>query len=232
MSIHILRGKGGFAMKLIIEWRYKTSKGAEATFRSEEMPAAQALLFAEDMERTGRVKSVQFLDSYDSTWTTKELKAYVKGIETEPHNVTLHFDGGYDIETRSSGLGCVIHYEQSGKSYRLRRNAPAVGLISNNEAEYAALHLGIQELELLGVHHMPVRIVGDSQVVINHLNEEWPVIEKDLSNWADKIEEKMKQLGIQPEYELVPRKANAEADRLATQALKGIEIIATSEIVK
>ena len=219
-------------MKLIIEWRYKTSKGAEATFRSEEMPAAQALLFAEDMERTGRVKSVQFLDNYDSSWTIKELKSYVKGIQTEPHNVTLHFDGGYDIETRNSGLGCVIHYEQSGKSYRLRRNAPAVGLISNNEAEYAALHLGIQELELLGVHHMPVQIVGDSQVVINHLNEEWPVIEKDLSNWADKIEEKMKQLGIQPEYELVPRKGNAEADRLATQALKGIEIIATSEIVK
>ncbi|MFF2753536.1 ribonuclease H family protein [Psychrobacillus sp. NPDC058041] len=218
-------------MKIRIEWIYKTSKGAETTFHSEEMPAAKALLFAEDMERTGRVKSVIFNDQYDSTWTVKELKSYLKGIETEPHNVTVYFDGGFDRSTSSSGLGCVIYYEQNGKSYRLRRNAPATGLISNNEAEYAAFYLCLTELELLGVHHLPVRFIGDSQVVINHLREEWPVIEKDLFNWADKIDTKMKELGLQPEYELVPRKSNGEADRLATQALNGIEITATSEVM-
>jgi ribonuclease HI len=154
----------------------------------------------------------------------------VKGIETDPHNVTVYFDGGFDRTTSSSGLGCVIYYEQNGKSYRLRRNAPATGLISNNEAEYAAFYLCLTELELLGVHHLPVRFIGDSQVVINHLREEWPVIEKDLFNWADKIDAKMKELGLQPEYELVPRKSNGEADRLATQALNGIEITATSEV--
>lgn len=218
-------------MNVIIEWMYKMPKGAESLFRSEEMPAAQALLIAEDLERTGRAKSVIFVDSFDSSWTVKELKGYLKGIETEPHNVTVYFDGGFDRATSTSGLGCVIYYEQSGKSYRLRRNAPAAGLISNNEAEYAALHFCLQELELLGVHHLPVQIIGDSQVVINHLSEEWPVIEKDLSSWADRIEGKMKDLGIQPSYKLVPRKSNSEADRLATQALKGIEIDGTSEIV-
>ena len=217
-------------MKIQIEWIYRTSKGAETVFQSEEMPAAKALLFAEDMERTGRVKSIVFNDQYDSTWTIKELRGYVKGIETDPHNVTVYFDGGFDRTTSSSGLGCVIYYEQNGKSYRLRRNAPATGLISNNEAEYAAFYLCLTELELLGVHHLPVRFIGDSQVVINHLREEWPVIEKDLFNWADKIDAKMKELGLQPEYELVPRKSNGEADRLATQALNGIEITATSEV--
>ncbi|MEI4768745.1 ribonuclease H family protein [Psychrobacillus sp. FJAT-51614] len=218
-------------MKIRMEWVYKTPKGAEMVFRSDEMPAAQALMLAEDMDRIGRTKSLVFLDSYDSSWTIKELKKYLKGIETEPHNIIVYFDGGFDRETRSSGLGCVIYYEQSGKSYRLRRNAPAAGLMSNNEAEYAALHLCLQELELLGAHHIPVLFIGDSQVVINHLSEEWPVVEKDLFNWADRIESKIKDLGIQPEYELVPRKANSEADRLATQALNGIEIIATSEVV-
>lgn len=217
-------------MNVIIEWMYKMPKGAESLFRSEEMPAAQALLIAEDLERTGRAKSIIFVDGFDSSWTVKELKGYLKGIETEPHNVTVYFDGGFDRATSTSGLGCVIYYEQSGKSYRLRRNAPAAGLISNNEAEYAALHFCLQELELLGVHHLPVQIIGDSQVVINHLSEEWPVIEKDLSSWADRIEAKMKDLGIQPAYKLVPRKSNNEADRLATQALKGIEINGTSEI--
>ena len=47
-------------------------------------------------------------------------------------------------------------------------------LTSNNEAEYAALYLSLQELDLLNVHHLPVRFIGDSQVVINQMGGEWP----------------------------------------------------------
>lgn len=217
-------------MKVRIEWMYKTPKGTEAAFHSDEMSTAHALLVAEDMERTGRVKSITFIDQHDSIWTVKEMKAYLKEIETEPHNVTVYFDGGFDHGTSKSGLGCVIYYEQNGKSYRLRRNAPSEELTSNNEAEYAALYLSVQELELLNVHHLPVRFIGDSQVVIKQMDGEWPALEKDLSNWADRIDDKLKELSIQAEYELVARKSNAEADRLATQALNGVDIIATSEV--
>jgi ribonuclease HI len=217
-------------MNILIEWLYRTPKGAETVFRSEEMPAAQALLLAEDLERTGRAKSLAFIDRFDSSWTIKELKGYLKGIETEPHNVTVYFDGGFDRATSTSGLGCVIYYEQNGKTYRLRRNAFSAELTSNNEAEYAALHLSIQELALLNVHHLPVRFIGDSQVVINQMGGEWPLLEHNLSGWADRIDDKLKDLGIQPEYELVQRKMNSEADRLATQALNSISITATKEI--
>jgi len=217
-------------MNIRIEWIYKTPKGAETVFRSEEMSAEQGMLIAEDMERTGRAKSVLFLDGFDSTWTIKEMKGYLKGIETEPHNVKVYFDGGFDHATSKAGLGCVIYYEQSGKSYRLRRNAPSEELMSNNEAEYAALHLSLQELDLMNVHHLPVRFIGDSQVVIKQMSGDWPALEKDLSNWADRIDDKLKGLGIQAAYELVPRKSNAEADRLATQALNGVDIPATSEM--
>lgn len=217
-------------MHIRIEWKYKTPKGTETTFHSDEMPAAHALLIVEDMERTNRTKSMTLVDRFDSTWTVKELKAYIKGIETDPHNVKVYFDGGFDHPTSNSGLGCVIYYEQSGKSYRLRKNAPSAELTSNNEAEYAALYLSIQELELLNVHHLPVHFIGDSQVVINQMKGDWPALERDLSNWADRIDEKLKNMGIQPEYELVPRKSNAEADRLATQALNGVDITATSEL--
>ncbi|CAM3168308.1 ribonuclease H family protein [Filibacter tadaridae] len=217
-------------MNILIEWIYKTPKGTETIFRSEEMPAAQALLFAEDMERTGRTKSIAFIDRFDSSWTVKELKSYLKGIETEPHNITVYFDGGFDHATSRSGLGCVIYYEQSGKSYRLRRNASSAELTSNNESEYAALYLCLQELELLNVHHLPVRFIGDSQVVIKQMTGEWPTLEKVLLGWADRIDKKMKDHGIQPEYELVQRKSNSEADRLATQSLNGISITATSEM--
>ena len=217
-------------MNILIEWMYKTPRGAETIFRSEEMPAAQALLFAEDLAKTGRAKSITFIDSFDGTWTVKEMKGYLKGIETEPHNITVYFDGGFDLPTNKAGLGCAVYYEQNGKSYRLRRNAPSAELVSNNEAEYAALYLGLQELELLNVHHLPVRFIGDSQVVINQLTGEWPTLENGLSNWADRIEGKLKDLGIQPTYELVQRKLNTEADRLATQALNGVSITATVEL--
>ncbi|MCM3388425.1 ribonuclease H family protein [Ureibacillus chungkukjangi] len=217
-------------MKITIEWTYKTKNGIETVFRSDEMPPAHALSIGEDLEKTGRAKKLQFIDQNDSTWLAKELKKYIKEIDTEPHNVRVYFDGGYDIQTKNAGLGIAIYYEQNGKSYRLRRNAPASGLNSNNEAEYAALHLAIVELDLLDVHHQTVQFLGDSQVVINQMSGEWPAYEKDLASWADRIDEKLNELGITPEFELVPRKLNSEADRLATQSLQGVGITGQIEL--
>jgi ribonuclease HI len=54
-------------------------------------------------------------------------------------------------------------------------------------------------------------------------------LEEELSKWADRIERKLRQLGINPEYELISRKENREADKLASPALKEIEITSTSE---
>ncbi|PKH11893.1 MULTISPECIES: reverse transcriptase-like protein [Planomicrobium] len=218
-------------MKVRIEWKYRSAKGVETSFTSEEMTAAQGVFIAEDIERTKRVKELVFIDMYDdSIWTMKEMKSYLKSIETEPHDITVYFDGGFNVGTKDSGLGCVIYYRQSGKSYRLRQNAQIKGLVSNNEAEYAALHLCVQELEFLEVRNMPVRFSGDSKIVINGMSGEWPVIESELVSWADRIEMKLKTMGIQAEFGLIPRKENFEADRLATQALKGIEITGTSII--
>lgn len=210
-------------MKITIEWTYH-HKGVETVFRSEEMPPAHALSVAEELMKTGRTKNILFLDEHDSTWTLKEIKKYIKEMETEPSNVTVYFDGGFNIESRISGLGCVIYFEQNGKKYRLRKNLTLNGLSSNNEAEYAALHFSVQELESLGVHHQTVRFIGDSQVVINQMSGEWPVYEKELMNWADRIDEYLNRLGIKPEFEPVSRKENEEADRLANQALDDIEI--------
>ncbi|WP_088034288.1 reverse transcriptase-like protein [Evansella clarkii] len=219
-------------MILRIELHYKTKKGTETVFSSDEMTAEKAHLIAEDLLKTGRAKELKFIDKYDSSMTMKELKKYLEGVKTEPHNVTVYFDGGFDIQTKKSGLGCVIYYEQNGKSLRLRRNALVTELDSNNEAEYAAIHLALLELEELGIHHLPVRFIGDSQVVINQLKGEWAVYEEEFNKWIDRIEEKLEKMGLDAEYELVSRKENKEADQLATQALKEIEIISTMEIEK
>lgn len=222
--------KGGIHMNVSIILTYQTPKGTETIFHSEEMPANKAMMIAEDLERAGRTKHLTFIDNMDNTWNLKELKKVMAEIETEAHNVTAYFDGGFDLKTKKSGLGCAIYYDKNGKSFRLRKNALVEELDSNNEAEYAALNLALQELAFLEVYHLPVAIVGDSKVVINQLSDEWPCYEAVLSKWMDRIENQLKMLGITPEYKVVSRKENREADQLASQALKEIEIMSTRKM--
>jgi ribonuclease HI len=206
-------------MKVRIDWAYKSPKDQVLKFLSEELEVNDAIQIAADLERTGRTKRLQFVDRHNSNWSLKELKNYVAEIETEPHDVIVYYDGGFDRHSKRAGLGCVIYYKQSGKNYRLRKNTAIGELESNNEAEYAALSMAVQELELLGVHHLPVRFIGDSRILVNQMSGEWAVPEQTLARWADRIDQRLEKLGIHPEYEFVPRKENAEADRLATQAL-------------
>lgn len=213
-----------------MNYTYKTPKGLETTFRSDELRLKEAILLAEDLEKTGRLKKVLFTDQQGQQWTLKQLKKLTKEIETEPHHITVYFDGGFDVKTKQTGLGCAIYYEQNHQTYRMRKNATVEGIESNNEAEYAALHMGVKELELLGVQHLPVTFIGDSMVVINHLSEDWPCYEEEFLVWIERIETYVDRLRIHPTYELIPRKGNKEADQLATQALKGIEIFSTKAI--
>lgn len=217
-------------MNIRLEIIYKTPKGTEASFVSGDLNVGHAILIAEDFIKTGRIKEMTLMDDFDTSWTLKELKKYHEGIQTEVHDVTLYFDGGYDHQTYQSGLGCVVYYKQNNKAFRLRANAFIKELESNNEAEYAALHLGLKELEALAVHHIPITIVGDSTVVINQLEGNWPCYEEQLTSWMDRIEDKIKELGINPTYKLIGRKENQEADQLATQALKNIDIRSTMEL--
>ena len=123
-----------------------------------------------------------------------------------------------------AGLGIVIYYRQGKKKYRLRVNESIDEMETNNEAEYAALHYALNLLEEIGVHHVPCDIKGDSQVVLKQLEGEWPCYEENLNRWLDRIEEKIKRLGLKPRYQPIPRNENKEADKLATQALEGKEI--------
>lgn len=219
-------------MEVRMELTYQTRKGTEAIFYTEEMTIKKALLIAEDLEKTGRMKTIAFMDEYDSNWTVKELKKYIEEMKTEPHDVTVYFDGGFDRETKKSGLGCVIYYKQNDQSFRIRKNASVKELNTNNEAEYAALHFALKELDLLAVHHQPVTFIGDSLVVVNQLNDEWACFEPELNKWIDRIEQTVDRSGITPSYELISRKKNQEADHLASQALKDIEISSTMQLEK
>lgn len=225
-----IKNKGVKKMKYKIDMNYKIPGNQTVAFTSEWINGELALFAGEQLEKSGKVNEIVFTDEMNSTWSMKELRKLSAQIETEPHEITVYFDGGFNKDTNEAGLGVVIYYKKGKKSYRLRANELIEEMDTNNEAEYAALLFGLNLLQDLGVHHLPCEIKGDSQVVLKQLEGEWPCFEENLNRWLDRIEEKIKELGIEPKYNAIPRKDNKEADKLATQALEGTKINSTMEI--
>ncbi|WP_216827835.1 reverse transcriptase-like protein [Alkalihalobacterium elongatum] len=218
-------------MKVRIEWHYQIPKSKNTYLLTTELMNVQDILYmARDIEKTGRVKSLQFYDQMDSEWTKKELEKLLEKEAEEPQQIVAFFDGGYDKATNTAGLGVVIYYEKNGQKFRVRKNERIEEIDSNNEAEYAALWNLLLQLEELEVHHTDLTIKGDSLVVINQLTNEWPCYEEDLDRWLDRIEKKTKQLGFNINYKSISRKENREADQLASQALNEIFISSHSNL--
>jgi ribonuclease HI len=217
-------------MKMKIKWLYSQKKIEEIWFESEWMEREMVLPLIQDLEKTGRLKQAVIIDELKNEWTKKEFRKLNEKLEEEPTDITVYFDGGFDRSTFTAGIGIVIYYKKSGGHYRIRANQKLEELESNSEAEYAALYQAIQRLEELGVKNTVCTISGDSQGVLKQLAGEWPCFEENLNKWLDRIEGKINELNITPLYKEVDRKQNKEADKLATQALKGIMINSHSKI--
>ncbi|KEK24742.1 ribonuclease H family protein [Bacillus gaemokensis] len=219
-------------MKYKMSWVYKTKQGLQTELTTDYMSIEEVLQFAVDFEKTGRVKELVFYDEMEAEWTLKEMKKLSKQVEEEPQEISIYFDGGYDIKTKEAGLGICVYYKKGQKTYRVRRNAYIEGMYDNNEAEYAALLYGMDVLEELGVTYESVTLHGDSQVVLQQLAGEWPCYDEHLNHYLDQIEKKAKQMKLKLICESISRKQNKEAHQLATQALEGTAIDSHKEIVE
>lgn len=218
-------------MKYKIEWAYKIKGEENVYFTSDWLHQDVAIRTGEDIHKHGKAAELNFYDEMGQVWNLKEMKKLVMEIEEDPHEVMVYFDGGFHKESNQAGLGVVIYFKQGKKKYRLRANEFIHEMDTNNEAEYAALHYAVNVLEELGVHHVPCDIKGDSQVVLKQLEGEWPCYEESLNRWLDRIEEKLKALGLKPRYQAIPRNENKEAHKLATQALEGKVIHSKMQLI-
>ncbi|PGS48944.1 reverse transcriptase-like protein [Bacillus sp. AFS041924] len=217
-------------MKLKIIWKYQTKKKYQISLETDWLEIKEALLLAEDFESTGRTKEIIFLDQFDSNWSKKQVLKYIKELEEEPHNVTIFFDGGFDLSSSISGIGVCLYFSQNGKNYRRRFNEKLDGLLTNNEAEFASIENAILLLEEMNITGQTIVIKGDSQVVINQLSGDWPCYEEQHERFINRIERKCKNLKLTLQLELIKRNDNKEAHNLATQALKGNKIMSTIEV--
>jgi ribonuclease HI len=208
-------------MKYKIEWSYKLKGKENIYFTSDWLDSEIAIFAGEDIEKSGKVSKLHYYDEMGQEWNLKEMKKLVTEVEEEPHEVMVYFDGGFNKQTLQAGLGIVIYYKQGKKKYRLRVNELIHQMDTNNEAEYAAFHYALNVLQELGVSQVPCDFKGDSQVVLKQLAGDWPCYEENLNRWLDRIEDKIKKMGLKPRYHPIPRNENKEADKLATQALEG-----------
>ncbi|MGE8204257.1 reverse transcriptase-like protein [Heyndrickxia sp. NPDC080065] len=225
-----IKFEGKNNMKFKIRWRYKGPKTDSILLESEWTSRQGIELLIEDFMKTGRTVEISVLDEMGNEWTKKEFMKLKNKIENEPNNIIIYFDGGFDRETGSAGVGIVIYYDKGEKHYRIRANQKLDELGTNNEAEYAALYNAVLLLEKINAKQTPCTFRGDSQGILKQLSGEWPCFEKILNRWLDRIEEKINNLGLKPSYESISRKQNKEADQLATQALNNKVVYSHTEI--
>jgi ribonuclease HI len=129
-------------------------------------------------------------------------------------SVEIFCDGASRGNPGPAGAGAYIREAGGGKV--LARVCKALGRATNNEAEYAALLLGLQESKKLNATR--VAVFADSELVIKQITGVYKVKHPVM---RERHQEAMRLLSGFEAWSAahVPRERNTEADRLANQAL-------------
>ena len=125
----------------------------------------------------------------------------------------LHTDGGARPNPGPASIGIEIKSLDGKYVKEISRD---IGHATNNQAEYKALIVGLEELIELGATHVNIQM--DSQLVVRHVNGQYRVKDKELKPLYDSV---LKLLDNLTSYtiEHIPRSKNKVADSLATKAL-------------
>ena len=124
-----------------------------------------------------------------------------------------YFDGASRGNPGEAGAGALL-LDEAGQP--LWTCAVPLGKKTNNEAEYMALLLLLEETERRG---RGAAIAGDSQLVVNQVTGRWKIKEPRLRELAERAIELLKKTGSTLEW--IPREENTAADRLSNEALDG-----------
>jgi len=129
----------------------------------------------------------------------------------------LHFDGCSKGNPGPSGIGAVLYNNYKELWVRSQYIGDTK---TNNESEYCALILGLEEAIERGIQTLSV--YGDSLLVINQLNSVYRVKNYKLIPLYNKVLA-LKSKFIYIEFNHVYREQNKRADELANLAIKTIE---------
>ena len=128
---------------------------------------------------------------------------------------SLYFDGAFKRKSGIAGAGIVILHPD--KSKLLEKGERLEGVFSNNEAEYAALALGLRACIEQGVQR--VNVFGDSMLLVRQIQGTWACKSSSLATRLREVRGLMRQFeAIQVSH--VPRNENEEADKIAEKSLE------------
>jgi ribonuclease HI len=125
---------------------------------------------------------------------------------TKVKPILLQFDGGSSGNPGPSGFGSLLFLSNEnievygGSSY-----------MTNNEAEYNGLLLGLQKAIDLGIKQ--IHIQGDSSLVINQLSKKWKINAINLKPLFEQCQTLLSQFEY-IELQHIPRSKNSLADSL------------------
>jgi ribonuclease HI len=125
----------------------------------------------------------------------------------------LSTDGGARGNPGPAAFGYVLETEDGTV---LAAHGEAIGVATNNVAEYRALVAGLQKALELGVDE--VDVVSDSQLLVRQMTGEYKVKNEALRKLSRDAASLARQLR-RVTYRAVPREHNELADRLVNEAL-------------
>jgi broad specificity phosphatase PhoE/ribonuclease HI len=130
-----------------------------------------------------------------------------------PAEVIVQADGGSRGNPGQAGYGAVVLGLDGAV---LAERAGALGVVTNNVAEYAGLIAGLEAARDLGASRVTAQL--DSKLVVEQLSGRWKIKHPAMKTLAQQASRLMAGFD-QVDFEWVPRARNSHADRLANEAM-------------
>ena len=128
--------------------------------------------------------------------------------------VIVEADGGSRGNPGPAGYGAVV-FAEDGRTVLAERKE-ALGIVSNNVAEYRGLIAGLEAAGELGATDVAVRM--DSKLVVEQMSGRWQIKHADMRTLARRASE-LRRAFAAVTFEWIPRERNKHADRLANEAM-------------
>ena len=125
-----------------------------------------------------------------------------------------YFDGASRGNPGEAGAGALLEDERGQVAWEA---AEPLGTRTNNEAEYLALILLLEEARTSGIKDLDV--FGDSRLVVKQVVKAWKINEPRLLDLARRAWALCE--GMKVRFDWIPREKNARADALSNRALDG-----------
>ncbi|MCO5562422.1 hypothetical protein L7F22_016049 [Adiantum nelumboides] len=140
-----------------------------------------------------------------------EVEAKLSGAHS------LYFDGVYKQKVAKASVGITIQDEDGQKVFG--KELLVENTHSNNEAEYAALTLGLEWCVSMGIKRL--NVFGDALLLIKQVHGTWACRYQSLVPRLRRVKNLMKRFEAIQLYH-IPRKENQEANALASEQLQEV----------